>query len=290
MAWRGGEGGRPPSTFLSGRVVRDPAFLPLGLWVRNAVKARVRCLAGSSSPVPALPRPPRVSPILGFLSLTPIFATQKRKWTHRLWPDLTVTGCNPAVVIKEGHLHVSVLINLRNLWLNNPAFWTCTLCTLKTDASLRIQGFRLFDFDKMSACYVFVFFLVFADLCCKCTFTRMLWFFEYYEACTLRIKDFMWLTLLRRCGKRNTFHLYLIVYVAVFGDLQCQGRPTLWIIGVHSLPLLFVVWLQIALLDSPTALSMEEKLQQNEARVSDTLTCFRFCFNHEFHYFKWILF
>lgn len=145
----------------------------------------------------------------------------------------------------------------------------------------------MFDFDKMSACYVLVSFLVFADWCCKRSFTRMLWFFEYHEACTLWIKDFVVTNTFREVWE-NTFHLCLIVYVAVFDGLQCQGRSFLWIIGVYSLPLSFVVSFQIALLDSPTALSMEEKLQQNEARVSDTLTFF--FFNHKFHYFIYLFF
>ena len=76
----------------------------------------------------------------------------------------------------------------------------------------------------MSACYVFVFFLVFADLCCKCSFTRMLWFFEYYEACTLQIKDFVWLTLLRRCGKINTSHLYFNSLCGSFWWFTVSGQ------------------------------------------------------------------
>lgn len=143
MAWRGGEGGRPPSAFLSGNLVRDPAFLPLGLWVTNAVKARVRS-AWLGLPLPSLPClvPPGWVRFWG-LSLSHPSLQHRKGNGHTDWPDLTVTGCDPAVVIKESHLHVSVWINLWNLWLNNPAFWTCTLCTLKTDASLRIQGFRL---------------------------------------------------------------------------------------------------------------------------------------------------
>lgn len=84
----------------------------------------------------------------------------------------------------------------------------------------------MFDFDKMSARYVFVFFLVFADLCCKCSFTRMLWFFSYYEACTLRIKDFVVTNTFEEVWE-NKYFSPLIVYVAVFDDLQCQGRPFL---------------------------------------------------------------
>ena len=152
----------------------------------------------------------------------------------------------------------------------------------------------------MSACYVFVFFLVFADLCCKCSFTRMLWSFEYYEACTLWIKDLVVTNTFREVWE-NTFHLCLFMWQFLMVYSVRTDRSSRLLVYTHCLCLLWFA-LQIALLDSPTALSMEEKLQQNEARVSDTLTCFCFFFNRKFHYFilfiyffkfhyfKWILF
>ena len=151
----------------------------------------------------------------------------------------------------------------------------------------------------MSASYVFVFFFAFADLCCKCSFTRMLWFFEYYEACTLWIKDFVVTNTLREVWE-NTFHLCLFIWQFLMVYSVRTDRSSRLSVYTHCLCLLWFA-LQIALLDSPTALSMEEKLQQNEARVSDTITCFFFFFFYrkfhyfiylffKFHYFKWILF
>ena len=135
----------------------------------------------------------------------------------------------------------------------------------------------------MSASYVFVYFFAFADLCCKCSFTRMLWFFEYYEACTLWIKDFVVTNTLREVWE-NTFHLCLFIWQFLMVYSVRTLRSSRSSVYTHGLCLLWFA-LQIALLDSPTALSMEEKLQQNEARVSDTITWFFFFFNRKFHYF-----
>lgn len=95
----------------------------------------------------------------------------------------------------------------------------------------------------MSASYVFVFFFAFADLCCKCSFTRMLWFFEYYEACTLWIKDFVVTNTLREVWE-NTFHLCLFIwqFLMVYSvRTDRSSRLSVYSSRIHSLPLPFVV-------------------------------------------------
>ena len=89
-------------------------------------------------------------------------------------------GCDPAVMIKEFHLHVSMWVNLRSPWLSKTYasfFLNVYFVYVQNRRILQDLGTQtVFDFDKMSVCYTFFFFLPFADLCCKCSFTRMPWF------------------------------------------------------------------------------------------------------------------
>ena len=168
----------------------------------------------------------RVTLIVGLITLMCIFATQIRKWTqtvaqpscNSVWPSSSDKGGPFARVCvdksQKALVEWPLLLNLYSVQIQNGRVFQ--------DLGI----WTVFDFDKMSACYVLVSFLVFADWCCKRSFTRMLWFFEYHEACTLWIKDFVVTNTFREVWE-NTFHLCLIVSVAVFDGLQCQGRPFL---------------------------------------------------------------